>query len=58
MLQMINDLEITHKVLVIKNPSRQDVIAAYKECNFLKLDCESSEYEILQFTSKEYLKRI
>lgn len=35
MLRMINDLEINHVVLVIKNPSRQDVIAAYNECDFL-----------------------
>jgi len=50
MLHMINDLEITHKVLVIKNPSRQDVIAAYNECDFLVLP---SRWELSPLTPLE-----
>ena len=50
MLHMINDLKITHNVLVIKNPSRQDVIAAYNECNFLVLP---SRWELSPLTPLE-----
>jgi len=50
MLHMINDLEITHKVMVIKNPSRQDVIAAYNECDFLVLP---SRWELSPLTPLE-----
>ena len=50
MLHMINDLEIAHKVLVIKNPSRQDVIAAYNECDFLVLP---SRWELSPLTPLE-----
>ena len=50
MLNMINDLEITHKVMVIKNPSRQDVIAAYNECDFLVLP---SRWELSPLTPLE-----
>jgi len=50
MLHMINDLKITHEVLVIKNPSRQDVIAAYSECDFLVLP---SRWELSPLTPLE-----
>jgi len=35
MFRMINELNLTKKVLVIKNPPREYVIAAYKESKFL-----------------------
>ena len=37
MMQMIDDLGIKEKIHIIKNPSRDDVIAAYKESEFLVL---------------------
>ncbi|MEX0656171.1 MAG: glycosyltransferase family 4 protein [Nitrosopumilaceae archaeon] len=50
MLQMISELEITHEVMVIKNPPRQDVIAAYNECDFLVLP---SRWELSPLTPLE-----
>lgn len=50
MLEMINTLKIKHKVLVIKNPSRVDVISAYNESKFLILP---SRWELSPLTPLE-----
>jgi len=50
MLRLINDLDITDKIVVIRNPSRQDVIAAYNECDFLVLP---SRWELSPLTPLE-----
>ena len=50
MFEMINDLHIKEKILVIKNPSREDVIAAYKESEFLVLP---SRWELSPLTPLE-----
>lgn len=50
MIKMINDLKIEHKVLVIKKPPREDVIAAYDACEFLVLP---SRWELSPLTPLE-----
>ena len=50
MFEMINELDIKDKILVIKNPSREDVIAAYKESEFLVLP---SRWELSPLTPLE-----
>ena len=50
MFEMINDLHIKEKIFVIKNPSREDVIAAYKESEFLVLP---SRWELSPLTPLE-----
>ncbi len=50
MFQMIEEFKISEKVLVIKNPSRDDVIAAYKESEFLVLP---SRWELSPLTPLE-----
>jgi len=50
MLQIIDEYGINEKVLVIKNPSRDDVIAAYEESEFLVLP---SRWELSPLTPLE-----
>lgn len=50
MFDMINKLKINDKILVIKNPSRIDVISAYKEAIFLVLP---SRWELSPLTPLE-----
>ena len=50
MLKMINDLDLGNIVKVIKNPPREDVIAAYKESEFLVLP---SRWELSPLTPLE-----
>lgn len=50
MLQMIKDLNIENKVIVIKNPPREDVIAAYSFCEFL---VQPSRWELSPLTPLE-----
>ena len=50
MLQMIKDLEIEKLIKVIKNPSREEVIEAYQECEFLVLP---SRWELSPLTPLE-----
>jgi glycosyltransferase involved in cell wall biosynthesis len=50
MLDMIKELKITEKVIVIKNPPRLDVLSAYKECEFLVLP---SRWELSPLTPLE-----
>ena len=50
MFSMINRFDIKEKICVIKNPSREDVIAAYKESEFLVLP---SRWELSPLTPLE-----
>jgi len=50
MLNMINEMKIEDKVIVIKNPSREDVISAYQESKFLVLP---SRWELSPLTPLE-----
>ena len=50
MFRMINELNLTKKVLVIKNPPREYVMAAYKESKFLVLP---SRWELSPLTPLE-----
>jgi len=50
MFKMINNLKLNDKVIVIKNPTRDDVIAAYKESEFLVLP---SRWELSPLTPLE-----
>ena len=50
MIKMIDQLQINNKVTVIKNPPREDVIAAYKESRFLVLP---SRWELSPLTPLE-----
>ena len=50
MLQIIDEYGINEKVLVIKNPSRDDVIAAYEQSEFLVLP---SRWELSPLTPLE-----
>ena len=50
MLKMIEKLEISKKIKVIKNPPREDVINAYSECKFLVLP---SRWELSPLTPLE-----
>jgi glycosyltransferase involved in cell wall biosynthesis len=50
MLQMINDMQISDVVVVIKNPPRQDVLNAYDESKFLVLP---SRWELSPLTPLE-----
>ena len=50
MLQLIDELKINNKVHVIKNSPRNDVIAAYNECEFLVLP---SRWELSPLTPLE-----
>jgi glycosyltransferase involved in cell wall biosynthesis len=50
MYEMIKKLGISNKTTVIKNPPRQDVIAAYRQCRFLVLP---SRWELSPLTPLE-----
>lgn len=50
MLRLVKDLQIENLVQVIKKPPREDVIAAYKECEFLVLP---SRWELSPLTPLE-----
>jgi len=50
MIRMIEELKISDKVIVIKNPPREDVLAAYKESEFLVLP---SRWELSPLTPLE-----
>ena len=50
MLEMINEMKIDDKVIVIKNPSREAVISAYQESRFLVLP---SRWELSPLTPLE-----
>ena len=50
MLQLIDELKINNKVHVIKNLPRNDVVAAYNECEFLVLP---SRWELSPLTPLE-----
>ena len=50
MFQMIKDFHIENFIKVIKNPSREDVISAYKYCQFLVLP---SKWELSPLTPLE-----
>jgi glycosyltransferase involved in cell wall biosynthesis len=50
MLKMISDLGLSNSVSVIKNPPRQDVLAAYSSCIFLTLP---SRWELSPLTPLE-----
>ena len=50
MFDMIDKFKIQNKVIVIKNPPREDVIAAYKNCKFLVLP---SRWELSPLTPLE-----
>ena len=50
MLHMINELKIQNLVQVIKKPPREDIIAAYAECEFLVLP---SRWELSPLTPLE-----
>jgi len=50
MLEMINELELKDIVLIIRNPSRDDVISAYRESKFLVLP---SRWELSPLTPLE-----
>lgn len=50
MIKMINVLKIGDKTIVIKKPSREDVLAAYAECQFLVLP---SRWELSPLTPLE-----
>ncbi len=50
MLKMINEMDLDNVVKVIKNPPREDVIAAYKESEFLVLP---SRWELSPLTPLE-----
>ena len=50
MLKMINSMNLDNVVKVIKNPPREDVIAAYKESEFLVLP---SRWELSPLTPLE-----
>lgn len=50
MFKMIEELKISNKVKVIKNPPREHIIAAYNECKFLVLP---SRWELSPLTPLE-----
>ena len=50
MLKMVDKLEIANKVVVIRKPPREDVIAAYQACEFLVLP---SRWELSPLTPLE-----
>lgn len=50
MLKMISDLGLSYNVIVIKNPPRHDVLAAYSSCIFLALP---SRWELSPLTPLE-----
>ena len=50
MMKMIHDLRLSDIVLVIKNPTRSDVLAAYSSCIFLALP---SRWELSPLTPLE-----
>ena len=50
MLSLISSFELQEKILVIKNPTRQDVLSAYKESEFLVLP---SRWELSPLTPLE-----
>lgn len=50
MLKMISRLDLTDKTIVIKRPKREEVIAAYRECEFLVLP---SRWELSPLTPLE-----
>jgi len=50
MLKMISKLDLADKIVVIKRPKREEVIAAYRECEFLVLP---SRWELSPLTPLE-----
>ena len=50
MEKKINELELNDKILLIKNPSREDVLSAYNACKFLVLP---SKWELSPLTPLE-----
>ena len=50
MLKMIKEMDLNGVVKVIKNPTREDVIAAYNQCEFLVLP---SRWELSPLTPLE-----
>lgn len=50
MLEMISKLNLVDKIIVIKKPKREEVIAAYRECEFLVLP---SRWELSPLTHLE-----
>lgn len=50
MFKMISDYGLNDKILVIKNPAREDVITAYSQCEFLALP---SRWELSPLTPLE-----
>jgi len=50
MIKMINGLKITDRTIIIKKPPREDVLAAYAECQFLVLP---SRWELSPLTPLE-----
>lgn len=50
MLELIKKLKLENELLIIRNPQREEVIAAYKECEFLVLP---SRWELSPLTPLE-----
>ncbi len=50
MIKLINELKIANKTIIIKKPAREDVLAAYAECQFLVLP---SRWELSPLTPLE-----
>ena len=50
MTKMINDMELSNEIIIIKKPTREDVFMAYKLCMFLVLP---SRWELSPLTPLE-----
>ena len=50
----------TNNFVIVKSKSLHDIFSEnnIQECNFLKLDCEGAEYEIINSLSPEFLNKI
>ena len=50
----------TNNFITVKSKSLHDIFSEnnIQECNFLKLDCEGAEYEIINSLSSEFLNKI
>jgi len=50
----------TNNFVIVKSKSLNDIFTEnnIQECNFLKLDCEGAEYEIINSLSPEFLNKI